>query len=384
MKKLMTVTALIFAGALSGLLAQCPVGNVNLFTQADVHNFAMAFPDCQHLDGNLTLGKMSSDSDIHDLSELDKLSSITGSITLLGMPNLSSLNGLQSLQTIGGDLKVIQNAQLTSLEGLNGLTTIEGNFFLSFQDQMTSLQGLDNLETIGKDLSLSFTPSLLNLEGLQSLKTIHGSMILENNDFLISMEGLEGLEMIGVDLILRNNTTLVRLDGLDNLATIGRDLRIGWEYVDGYAGNPGLTDLDGLASLSSIGGKLGIIGNESLSLCAIEAVCEFLSIGGPSIIKENAPGCDTKEEVMEACGLTSTEEVIRENLRILPNPATDQITLHSPYPIQSVRIFDAMGQLILENHTAETRFDVSSYGKGLYLIRIRIENGEYVQRLVIQ
>lgn len=384
MKKITTATALVLSAALSGLLAQCPVGNVNLFTQGDVDMFVATFPDCQQLDGSLTLGKMSSDSDIHDLSGFEKLSGITGSLTLLGMPNLSSLDGLQSLQTIGGDLSIIQNPELTSLEGLNGLEEINGHFTLSFQESLTSLQGLNNLKTIGKDMNLNFTPSLVDMNGLQSLTIIGGSLIIDNNDFLLSFGGMNNLETIGVDLILRNNGALNRMDGLESLVSIGRDLRIGWEYPDGYAGNPSLADLDGLASLESIGGKIGIVGNEILSECAIDAICDFLSTGGPTVIKANATGCASKEEVMQACGLTSTEENIRQHLRVSPNPTNGQITLDSPYPIQGVRIFDATGQLKLESPNANTVFDLSPLGPGLYLVRMQIEGQEVLRRVVVQ
>jgi hypothetical protein len=384
MKKITTVTALVFAAALSGLLAQCPVGNVNLFSQGDVDMFVATFPNCQQLDGNLTLGKMSSDSDIHDLSGFEKLSSISGSLTLLGMPLLNSLDGLQSLQTIGGDLSIIQNPELTSLNGLNALKEIQGSLTISFLGQLTSLQGLNNLETIGKDMNLNFTPSLADMTGVQSLKTIGGSLILDHNEFLLSFGGMNNLETIGVDLILRNNGALNRMDGLESLTTIGRDLRIGWEYPDGYTGNPSLTSLDGLASLSVIGGKIGIAGNENLSECAIDALCDFLSTGGPTVIKANASGCDSKEEVMQACGLTSTDEAIRQHLRVSPNPTYGQITLDSPYLIQSVRIFDATGQLKLESPNSNTLFDLSSFGPGLYLVRMQIEGREVLRRVVVQ
>jgi hypothetical protein len=293
MKKLMTVAVL--TAFLSGLAAQCPVGDINLFKQADVNHFVTTFPNCEDLDGNLTLGKMNSDSDITDLTGLSKLTAISGSLTIIGNPDLSSLNGLQNLQHIGGDLSVIQNPELPSLQGLNGLINIGGDFTLSFQDKVSSLQGLNNLESIGGNLSLTYTPALISLEGLEALTQIDGSLIAEYNEQLLSMKGLDNLETIGVDLILRNNEAFIRMDGLEKLHTIGRDLRIGWEYLDGFAGNPNLTDLGALENLNTIGGKLGIMGNENLSQCAIDAICDFLAVGGPSIIQNNATGCDTKE-----------------------------------------------------------------------------------------
>jgi hypothetical protein len=87
---------------------------------------------------------------------------------------------------------------------------------------------------------------------------------------------------------------------------------------------------------------------------------------------------------MSACGLTSTEEIIRQNLRVYPNPAVDEVMLDSPYPISNLRIFDARGQLILETSNSPNRLDVNSFTKGIYLLRMEIEGKEFVQRLIVQ
>ena len=435
MKKLITVLTILLFGSWVNLQAQCPSGDVNLFNQSDIHAFVATFPNCTEIDGNLVLGKTNEPSDIYDLSGLTMLHQISGTVKIIGCPNLLTLHGLNQLQTIGGDLLVTNCANLPSLDGLNQLTevgvnlslimnesmasldglqslqTIGGSFHLSYQEALTTLVGLESLTTIGKDLSLNYTPSLTNLQGLGSLTTIYGNFLLENNDQLTTMEGLDNLQMIGQDLLIRGNGSLIRLDGLEKLSSIGRDLCIGWEYNDGNTGNPSLSNLDGLQnlttigrnfqlidndqlttlegliSLTSIGQQLTIRYNDNLSLCAIEPICKFLSAGGTADIEMNAAGCATTEEVKNDCSTTGTnEQYIRAHILLQPNPAYGWVKVgyDGPSAIEHLWIYHATGKQVIDKPAPGELIDLSGLPAGLYLVRMQIEGKDYVQRLLIQ
>ncbi|CAN0586632.1 unnamed protein product, partial [Laminaria digitata] len=67
-----------------------------------------------------------------------------------------------------------------------------------------------------------------------------------------------------------------------------------------------LTNLDGLASLNSIGGELNISENDALSNCAIDAVCNSsIIVGGTVTISRNTGNC-----IDEIVALASCIEVI--------------------------------------------------------------------------
>src|SRR5690606_34312116 len=77
-------------------LSQCPTGDVNLFSQAYVNNFATNYPNCTEVSGELT---------------------IQGA-------NITDLTPLSNIQSIGGYLFINNNSQLTNLDGLSNLTQI--------------------------------------------------------------------------------------------------------------------------------------------------------------------------------------------------------------------------------------------------------------------
>ena len=92
------------------------------------------------------------------------------------------------------------------------------------------------------------------------------------------------------------------MTGLDNVSSIAGDLTIG---VDGsiYCGNSVLTDISSLENLApgSIE-NLEIGYNTSLSNCDIQSICDYLaSPNGTISIHDNAPGCNSQLEVIEAC-----------------------------------------------------------------------------------
>ena len=75
-------------------------------------------------------------SDITDISGMSTLSGITGKLTIINNPLLTSLQGLENLEEIQGNSLVIHNnASLTSIEELKNLT----------QDQGGNLEVTDNL-----------------------------------------------------------------------------------------------------------------------------------------------------------------------------------------------------------------------------------------------
>lgn len=56
------------------IIAQCPPGNVELYSQADVNAFVASYPNCTTIDGYLYI----TGSDVVDLSGLSNISTING------------------------------------------------------------------------------------------------------------------------------------------------------------------------------------------------------------------------------------------------------------------------------------------------------------------
>jgi len=276
-----------------------------------------------------------------NLTGLNNVTSIGGAIKIgessMGNQSMTSLTGLENIAFVGGFISISGNAALTSLTGLEGITSVMGSLYIDSNDALTSLEGLNNLTYIGEDLGIGQPNeggwgniSLATLTGLENVTSIEGGVWIIGNTILTNLIGLEGLTSIGGGLEIYSNNALTNLTGLDHLTSIGGDLHIGSDYYAGL-GNPSLTSLTGLENLTSIAGILRIVINDalmslsgldnidaasidglymydniSLSSCDVHSVCDYLvSPNGTIEIHDNAPGCNSQDEVEEACGLVS-------------------------------------------------------------------------------
>src|SRR5690606_7461152 len=147
---------------------QCPTGNVTLYSQADVNNFATNYPNCTEITGYLYISDIGG-SDITDLSPLSNIQSIGGFLNIYNNPQLTNLDGLSNLTQIGGYLDIYYNSQLTNLDGLSNLTQIGGYLYI-----------LDNAV-------------LENLDGLIALESINGNLLIYNNAVLTDISGLQNI-----------------------------------------------------------------------------------------------------------------------------------------------------------------------------------------------
>ena len=280
------------------------------------------------------------------LAELEALTSIGGSVHIVNNHAITSLEGLEWLVSISGDLWINSNNALTSLAALEGVTSIGGNLMIYDNDALTSLTGLEGVTSIGEDLIIESNDALVNLAELEGITSLEGALVIEDNDALTSLTGLEGITSLGGDLFIYNNPVLVSLTGLERIQSIGEDLII--ESNDALASieeleevlsieaylnirfNNSLNSLTGLDNIdaSSIM-HLYIDDNPLLSTCEVKSICEYLaSPNGEISISENASGCNTIEEVEEACESLSVNEFhIALECNASPNPFTTSTTL---------------------------------------------------------
>lgn len=65
-----------------------------------------------------------------------------------------------------------------------------------------------------------------------------------------------------------------------------------------------------------------------------------------------------------------------QNLKFYPNPVSSDLTISNSFPIQSIEIYNLLGQrLINETHTSsEVNVNVSNLTSAVYLVKIKSEN----------
>ena len=165
-------------------------------------------------------------------------------------------------------------------------------------------------------------------------------------------------------------------------------------------GNPVLSDISALANLDA-GSISGLIigGNSSLSDCAIQSICDYLaSPNGTTYIYFNATGCNSPEQVEEAC-LTKVSEqsaVInrQSSVSTYPNPTSGIVDLQfTIYSLQSVliKIYDVQGRevaVLLDDALAAgehtVRWDSEGLPAGIYFYRLQTANCELLTGKIVK
>lgn len=333
----------------NGAMAQsCLPDGITFTTQAQIDSFQINYPGCTEIEGDVKIGG----SNINDLNGLNVVTTIGGSL-YVGIP----------FSAWGGTPTVIGNPLLTNLTGLNSLTYIGGSLIIWGDNQLTNLSGLDSLTYIGWNLSIGEylfgwgswygNPVLTSLTGLNSLTTIYSGVSIVGNDSLTNLVGLDGLASIH-SLSIAYNPALNNLTGLDNI------------------------DADSLSYLY-------IYNNDLLSMCEVQSICDYLANPNGTIeIHDNATGCNSQQEVEEACASVGGELLIQESpLTVYPNPASTDIIIET---IAKGHLFvmNLRGQQLLQQTIMKplTQIDISNLPSGFYVVRLVGERGVQVFKVI--
>lgn len=85
----------------------------------------------------------------------------------------------------------------------------------------------------------------------------------------------------------------------------------------------------------------------------------------------------------EDCSL-GINDILETQLSIYPNPAKDVIMLYneSDFIIESVKVYDVLGKLVLEQSNPSNQIDISSLDSGLLLVQIETDKGIVTKKVV--
>ena len=112
-------------------------------------------------------------------------------------------------------------------------------------------------------------------------------LVAGNNAVLPQVDGLSSLTSVGGSLQFMGNegqtTPLSNVDGLSSLVSVGGRL-----WIDHMGA---LTQIDGLSSLTTVGSDVWIIQNGNLCQSSVDAVIAACTIGGSITTYENDDGC---------------------------------------------------------------------------------------------
>ncbi len=319
--------------------------------------------DLNGLDALTSVAAMTIESNprLADLNGLDALTSMRGSLIISGNSNLTELNGLDALTSVD-ELAILNNQALTNVNGLSSLTSVGGNLSIVGNTLLTDLNGLAALTSVGGSLRIQSLPTLTDVNGLSALTSVGGNLFITANqaladcvitavcdatvvigattingntgacvdlatakadctpdlicpttsitlstqqqvdDFttiynvanctfdagititgtdIANLDGLATLTSVGGNLYINSNPTLTNVSGLSSLTSVGRELQ--------FFANPSLTDLNGLSTLTTVR-ELFITNNATLT--DLNGLAALTSVDGRLIIRNNATLAD--------------------------------------------------------------------------------------------
>jgi hypothetical protein len=85
----------------------------------------------------------------------------------------------------------------------------------------------------------------------------------------------------------------------------------------------------------------------------------------------------------------SSIENYLSSINIFPNPTNGSITISSKYEIQSIALHNTIGNQLLSvnnniSYQGKTKLDLSTFAKGVYFIKINIDNQIINYRILLQ
>lgn len=300
-------------------------------------------------------------------------------------PSLKTINSFGSLEKLTGKLYIMYNDSLVDLAGFNQLDTIMGQLLIRINPSLLSLNGLDNLTYVG-DLVSIWAEKINTLEALSNLHYIGDGLDIEHTDSLRTLEGLEGL--YGIKGLSGNNGGLCLIDNaaLEDISALSNITSLKWIYIHE---NHVLESLTGLDHINPNGiSHLIIENNDMLSECEVLSICQYLMDGGDNTIINNETGCNTVDEVIEACEWVNvSEEPVYDEITIEPNPTESIITVRfrgqgSGY--RELSVFDLSGRLVDRVSVEENEFtyDASHLREGLYLLNMKMGRESITTKLL--
>lgn len=338
------------------------------------------------LENNVTIARsisVSGNTSLVNLKGVENFPNIPGSLQISGNPLIKNLDEFSGLKYVGEGLYIAKNSSLKSISGLDSVWSVGSGIVIKDNDRLKNLKGLEKLDSVGGIVSISQNDSLWSLNGLNNLAYIKNSLVISQNKSLRNLTGLESLNWIGA-LNLDRNQKLNDLSALIGVKKIKLDITI--------RENDSLVSLHGLDSANTDAmTSLYIYDAQSLSVCAVQSICDYVNSGRIAWVLDNAAGCSDTNQIKTACASISIPESEQiGELNIFPNPALGDVTIElkdfTQYP-NTLTLYQADGREIrhLELNSPQFILNTDDLKSGLYFLNISNRDGTSItQKLFVQ
>lgn len=275
-------------------------------------------------------------------------------------PSFTDISNGICTSVFTGDITVATQAEVDALQ--DGITHITGRLNILAGD-ISDLSKFSNLKNIGRRLLIQDCPEITDLTGFSSLEAVgsldsNEELVVRRMNGLTTLNGLQALTSVGRRVGIRQNPVLTTLEGLNNLVSLGENkITIGDDTCSGNAslGNPNLTDFCALQGLVA---TVGV---------------DDLEAGGSCIDNSTAFNPSFTDISNGTCSSPLSLDTFQEgSFKIYPNPISDILNIESKESIDVIKVINVLGKDVLSSK--ENSMDVSHLPSGLYFVKISAGN----------
>lgn len=234
--------------------------------------------------------------------------------------------GIDSDGTVNGQVLTADIADITSLDF--------SGYYLSDLTGIEDFSVLKVLNISDTGLSNGNYPRLLDLSQVHSLEELYINSDLDNLTVLVDY------------LDLSNNPNLKKIKINDN-----------WSIKRIYLQGSDLDISDLLIDLTGSGACIQVTNaNDAQNGQGVYATWNLVC-AGCSLFSED-------------CSL-STEDFVKNNFQLYPNPVTEMFTINSQQNIETINIYNLQGKLVKSYAQPQENYSVVELAKGIYLVEIQ-------------
>ncbi|AEL27668.1 receptor L domain-containing protein [Cyclobacterium marinum] len=284
-----------------------------LTTQTELNDWALR---CHTgIQGDLIIQGGDDQDPIVDLSPLELVTHVYGSLKIENTSNLKNLHGLQNLNLVEGWVTIDGNSSLETLEGLSLSENQQVHLTISSNPNLLNFNGLERINKLGYVIIRS-NPKLVNFKGMDQVQEISG-LEVSFNETQTSFEGLENVRLIGtLEIIGLNITNFNGFQGVESISSLTLYNLYDLEDFTGFTGtvtfsidlmSNGIRKLEGLTvseELSRVNIKDTSLGNlrelsnlkkitrsltiqDNINFNSLEGLDNLVSVAGSMIIQSN-------------------------------------------------------------------------------------------------
>jgi hypothetical protein len=327
------------------------------------------FSNAQIIDNNALFAKQVKAADIDGDNDKDVVVAIKNESKVVWYENLDGLGTFSTEKIISGNATGVYSLDIADLDGDEYLDVLTNSSSIGKPSWFKNLDGQGNFGTENIiDLLGTFKMIATDLDGDNDQDLVKEHLV----DGVVNLHWYENTDGLGTfiqkQLIADDfqpsdfySTDLDNDNDNDLLVTYVGDGKITW-----------FENLDGL----------GTFGNRRIidELASISIVAADIDGDGYNDIAAN----NDQSQVVWYKNQTylSLNDFNVQDVVLVPNPTTGLISIEGLQAINSIKVYDSLGRLVLEQSNPSNQLDISNLSSGLLFVQIETNKGSLVKKAI--